>query len=58
MTGVERKIVFALASMAVWGVALPGMTEAADMPLMGESRGAIVTGNEDGAGNTTGIAAS
>lgn len=58
MTGVERKIVFALASMAVWGVALPGMTEAADMPLMGESRSAIVTGNEDGAGNTTGIAAS
>ena len=58
MTGVERKIVFALASMAVWGVALPGMTEAADMPLMGESQGAIVTGNEDGAGNTTGIAAS
>ena len=58
MTGVERKIVFALASMAVWGVALPGMTEAADMPLMGERRGAIVTGNEDGAGNTTGIAAS
>lgn len=30
MTGVERKIVFALASMAVWGVALPAAAETHD----------------------------
>lgn len=30
MTGVERKIVFALASMAVWGVALPSAAETHD----------------------------
>ena len=41
MNGINQKIIYALTSMAVWGITLPGIAEAADSPLMGETRDAI-----------------
>lgn len=41
MNGINQKIIYALTSMAVWGITLPGIAEAADSPLMGETSDAI-----------------
>ena len=41
MNGINQKIIYALTSMAVWGITLPGIAEAANPPLMGETRDAI-----------------
>ena len=41
MSGINQKIIYALTSMAVWGITLPGIAEAANPPLMGETRDAI-----------------
>ena len=41
MNGINQKIIYALTSMAVWGITLPGIAEAANPPLMGEARDAI-----------------
>ena len=41
MNGINQKIIYALTSMAVWGITLPGIAEAADSPLMSEARDAI-----------------
>lgn len=41
MNGINQKIIYALTSMAVWGITLPGIAEAANPSLMGEARDAI-----------------
>ena len=41
MNGINQKIIYALTSMAVWGITLPGIAEAANPPMMGEARDAI-----------------
>ena len=41
MNGINQKIIYALTSMAVWGITLPGIAEAANPPLMSEARDAI-----------------